>query len=167
MDFSAGIMALLGTIVGGVLSILGSVILEYCRQGNKRKNLAFALRGELIAIRKIIEQRGYKEFLRKGLRALEEGYERDIPILSARYEYFQCYKDNVANLGMLNADTAAAVTQSYTYARAFLEDVSGGLRLNLSNEEKQRFWKELLEILELADEKAKCAIRLIEQDFRC
>ena len=71
----SAIPALVGALVGGVLTISSNLVLEHVRAASKAQQLAHAIAGEALALIRIVETRRYMELI-QGLAALARTGER-------------------------------------------------------------------------------------------
>ena len=119
--------SLISVIVGGVLTFLGGVygpsLLEKSKHKRDSKSLALAFRGELIAIRKIVNHRNYLEFLTEIINHIKTTNEPRIIKINARQNYFNVYEKNVDKLGMLPNPLPELIATFYTQAKSVLEDL--------------------------------------------
>ena len=106
--------------MGGVL---GPHIIESLKHKRDAKNLAFAFRGELIAIRTIVSHRNYLEHLSKIIEHIKTTNEPYIFKVNVRQNYFNVYEKNVDKLGLLPNPLPELISTFYTQAKSVLEDL--------------------------------------------
>jgi hypothetical protein len=118
-------LPLVGVVLGGILSIAGgyvrTLLVENRRARRESRNLAYAFKGELTALRKIVEERKYLEGLKKAVDSRRSGGQPFHLIVNVRREYFNVYAKNVD--GTLNTPLPEWIATFYTQANSVLEDL--------------------------------------------
>ena len=98
-------LPLLGVIVGGVLTLLAGYIspflIERRRNASESKKLAFAFKGELLAIASIGKRRRYVEYIKSLIERMEQNKEPVLLQIQVHREYFNVFNSNVGNIGTL------------------------------------------------------------------
>jgi hypothetical protein len=114
--------ALIGGLIGGVLTIAGNVILEAWKDSRRAECLAHAIAGEASALVEIIETRGYVESVRECAASAHAG---ETPVINIRVtkNYFPVMESNLEHIGMLPGELPLLIPQLLTRAKAALEDI--------------------------------------------
>ncbi len=119
---------LVGVLTGGILTLVGSFvipILQEKRQSKRKaRNLAHAFRGEVLALREIVQRRKYAEILSTAIETMRktgQPYEIRIPV---RRNYFAVFNNNIAKIGMLDGKLPETIATFYVQANAILEDIA-------------------------------------------
>jgi len=118
---SSAIAALLGTLLGGGLTIASNLLLEHVRTASKAQQLSRAIAGEASALIMIVEARGYIAMI-KGLADLARRGERRRLEIMARRDYFPTIEANLDSIGLLPADLPILVPRLLTFSKSALED---------------------------------------------
>jgi hypothetical protein len=120
-------LPLLGVVIGGVLGIAGSLLsqawLESYRTRKARDALALAFEGEIGALLRIIETRGYVAALRHAREQTEKIGVVHPYFFRARRGYFKVFEANVGRIGTLKPPLPLLVSRFYTQANAIIEDM--------------------------------------------
>lgn len=128
------VIAVVGVIIGGVMSFFNTSRLETRKQAAESRRLALAFQGEIRALLRIVNRRGYLE----GFQCVFEEMERTqkkIPInIKVRREYFPVFKNNVSNIGLLECPLPELIAQFYVQANSVLEDIESYHDGTLKNE---------------------------------
>jgi len=118
---------LIGVVLGGVLAVSGGYfsnhILERNRRKSESKNLAFAFKGELKALSAIANKRGYVKHISNMIKRMQDNGKPLFVLINVRREYFNVYKSNVNNIGMLPAPLPELIARYYIQANSILEDL--------------------------------------------
>ena len=126
-SFLTQFQPLIQVIVGGLLTFMGGVlgphIIEKLKHNRDAKNLAFAFRGELIAIRTIVNHRNYLGHLTQIIEHVKATNEPFIFKINVRQNYFNVYEKNVDKLGLLPNPLPELISTFYTQAKSVLEDL--------------------------------------------
>lgn len=117
----AAIAALLGTLLGGALTIASNLLLEHMRATSRARQLARAVAGEASALIRIAEARGYIPAV-KALAELARRGERHRLEIMARRNYFPAIEANLDSIGLLPADLPILVPRLLTFSKSALED---------------------------------------------
>ena len=119
---------LLGVVVGGLLTLLGAIlnsrIQEERLSKREARSLARAFRGEILALREIVQRRKYSEAISTAIETMRrtgQPYDLRIPI---RRGYFAIFNNNVAKLGMLEGMLPETIATFYVQANSILEDIT-------------------------------------------
>ncbi len=127
VSFLTYFQPLIPVIVGGLLTFMGGVlgphIIEKLKHNRDAKNLAFAFRGELIAIRTIVNHRNYLGHLTEIIEHVKATNEPFIFKVNVRQNYFNVYEKNVDKLGLLPSPLPELISTFYTQAKSVLEDL--------------------------------------------
>ncbi|MFZ2162197.1 MAG: hypothetical protein WAW02_08275 [Sideroxyarcus sp.] len=118
-------LPLIGVAVGGLLVIVGGLAsntwLEYIRERKLRRTLALAFKGEVQALLKIIEERGYVEGLRKAKAQIEATGKYQAYQVRAQNRHFSVFEANVGQIGILKPPLAELLFRFYSQAKSILE----------------------------------------------
>lgn len=117
----SAIAALVGTLLGGGLTIASNLLLEHVRTASKAQQLAHAIAGEANAVVMIVEARGYIA-ITKALAELARKGERQRLKIMARRNYFPTIEANLGSIGLLPADLPILVPRLLTFSKSALED---------------------------------------------
>jgi hypothetical protein len=119
---------LLGVLLGGLLALLGAMLnsrIQEERQSRREaRSLARAFRGEILALREIVQRRKYSEVISTAIETMRrtgQPYELRIPV---RRGYFAIFNNNVAKLGMLEGMLPETIATFYVQANSILEDIT-------------------------------------------
>ena len=120
-------LPLIGVLLGAVLSLAGgyvsTLLVENRREKRESRNLALAFKGELVALRKIVEERKYIEALKAAIDFIQKHNQPYHITVKVRHQYFNVYKNNVNKIGTLNSPLPEWIATFYTQANAVLEDL--------------------------------------------
>jgi hypothetical protein len=118
-------LPLIGVAVGGLLVIVGGLAsntwLEYIRERKLRRTLALAFKGEVQALLKIIEERGYVEGLRKAKAQIEATGKFQAYQVRAQNRHFSVFEANVGQIGILGSPLSELIFRFYSQAKSILE----------------------------------------------
>jgi hypothetical protein len=117
------IAALMGAIVGGVLTISGESFREARREARKSEQISHAIAGEISALLQIVEARGYLAAIRS-LRALALSGTAEIFQAPIDQTYFSVIEANLQNIGMLPVELPLLIPKFLTLSKSALEDAS-------------------------------------------
>jgi hypothetical protein len=135
---NTAVIALLGVIVGGLLSFGGQFFLQWRERKHLARQVALGLAGEIAALVRIAEQREYakrlREFVKSGLVVKT--------FIFARRNYFKVFDANADKVGLLGGDLPESVAAFYVQAAAILEDFEtvSDPTITWSLAEQQRFF---------------------------
>lgn len=117
----SAIAALVGTLLGGGLTIASNLLLEHVRNAAKAQQLAHAVAGEASALVMIVEARGYISLIKTLAELARQGERRRLEII-ARRNYFPTIEANLGLIGLLPADLPILVPRLLTFSKSALED---------------------------------------------
>ena len=141
--------ALVGVVVGGVIGISGSVVLQLWEDRRRRRALAGASAAEIGAICAIARRRRYLEHLERLLEAVRESQQPGWMAVKITHDYMTIYHSNANAIGLLPPELACDVAQFYTQVKALMEDVSPDGVVLLSAEGAGELIELLTETLQL------------------
>lgn len=125
MNFQ-GFIPLLATVLGAIIALGGAfwstIVIERRREKRQAKNLASAFYGEITALRSIVEKRNYVDGLKQIISVMKttgNPLQYDVPI---EMRYFNVWKENVSNIGILEDPLPADIAIFYTQCNSVLED---------------------------------------------
>jgi hypothetical protein len=150
-------LPLIGTLLGGLLALLGGFLSPLWHERRRRKsearNLALAFAGEITALREIAERRGYVADIQRLIEYIRSTGQPAFIYVLVRKEYFNVYKENVSHIGLLEPPLPRLIATFYTQANSILEDLET-LHDQSSNQELLpledllRCYEQLLQLLE-------------------
>jgi hypothetical protein len=156
-------LPLIGVVVGGVLALVGgfasNLFIETRRNADESKKLAFAFKGELLALSYIVKKRGYVVSLKLMIETMEKTNQPLIVHIKVSREYFNVFNANVNKIGSLKNPLPELIARFYVQANAVLEDLESLRNGDWSNSSVEALIggkKELVSLMEetfsLADE---------------
>jgi hypothetical protein len=113
--------ALLGAAVGGGLLIVANYLQERARTANRAEQLARAIAGEVTAVLRVVEVRGYLKEVKDRAQATREGRRQPFRI-SAQRNFFSTIEANLDSIGLLPGELPVLVPTLLTIGKAILED---------------------------------------------
>ena len=142
---------IVGVLAGGAVTTGATITIEWCRERREARSLAHAFRGELLALRNIVDSRQYIEGLKTVIANIKQSQTPIAFPIRARREYFNVFKANVDKLGRLKCPLPERIADIYIKANAILEDIESlaadGMNQATANECSQ-FYTELLQLFE-------------------
>jgi hypothetical protein len=117
----SAILALIGTLIGGGLTIATNLYLDNRRTAAKARQLSRAIAGEADAVLRIVEARRYITTIKALAELARKGDHRSLEIV-ARKDYFPTIEANLASIGLLPADLPSLVPRMLTFSKSALED---------------------------------------------
>ena len=166
-------LPLLGVLLGAVLSIAGGYVstlfVENRREKRESRNLAFAFKGELLALKKIVEERKYIEGLRHAIEVVRTTKQSYQIVIHVRREYFNVYAKNVDKIGTLNSPLPEWIATFYTLANSVLEDLEShrdGTFADFEPDALLSSYEELLRIFQGAMTLVERICNEIEKQYR-
>jgi len=124
----ADMTPLIQTMIGGGLSLLGGflspIFIDSFRNKREATNLALAFAGEITAIIRIVETRGYIEDIQMYIAQMEKTHEPIYYTVTIRQDYVRVYEQNVSRIGLLEASLPENIAMFYTQVQAILEDMA-------------------------------------------
>lgn len=126
---------LIQVALGGALTFFGGYfgtkLVEERKNKRDAKSLAYAFRGELLAIRTIVNEREYFAFLERAIEYIKTTNQPWTIRVNIRQKYFNVFEKNVDKLGLLPNPLPEKIATFYTQANSILEDIQtaneGGL----------------------------------------
>jgi hypothetical protein len=118
-------LPLIGVAVCGLLVIIGGLYsntwLEYFRKRKLRRTLALSFKGEVQALLKMIEERGYIEGLRKAKAHIEATGKFQAYQVRAQNKHFSVFEASIGQIGILKPPLADLLCRFYSQTRSILE----------------------------------------------
>ena len=140
--------ALVGTIVGGMLAIVGCLAAKSFEEWRTRQSLRAAFRAEITGIVLLIETQGHPQMFEATLAHLKRGGQpRPLVVGSHEKPADPIYSKNSDKIGLLGRDVVGEVVRFYSLMDRIREDIR-----SLSVGELNRFSR-------------KTRIRLLEDDL--
>lgn len=172
MALSPQEITLASTALGGILGLAGGIggsyYIEKWKNDRFSKNIAWAFYGEISSICELIRHREYVEFFKDLSNELNKGSEVNRKAMKADNEYFNIYKSNANNIGVLAPGLPEKIVSFYTYGTAVLEDIhslSSGYHDDKSNESMSEYFEGIsqmfYDILKRGDE----IVQVIERQY--
>jgi len=120
-------LPLIGVIVGGIIAIVGgfgsNLFIEWRRNVDESKKLAFAFKGEIKALTTIVKKRDYVEQIKLMIKAMEQTNQPLFVHIHVRREYFNVFNSNVGKIGSLKNPLPELIARYYVQANSVLEDL--------------------------------------------
>jgi hypothetical protein len=115
--------ALLGLIVGAVMTFAVQFCLELIRDARKAEQLSHAIAGEITALLGIVEARRYLDLI-QGLRQLARQGNASFLQIHIEQTYFSVIEANLQNIGLLPVELPLLIPRFLTLSKSALEDIS-------------------------------------------
>jgi hypothetical protein len=148
-------LPLIGVVIGGALAVSGGFLSTWClerrRHSLESRTLAYAFRGELLALISIVETRDYAGNIRGVIAEMERSNQPILFRVSVRRENSNVFKGNVNKIGVLKNPLPELVARFYVQANAILEDFEDyrdGSRSHANAAALLFGYKELLALME-------------------
>lgn len=116
------IAPLIGTMVGGGISLLTAHWTLTKQRRDEKRNLAGAFAGEIGAILEIVRRREYVRHLHDAIASIDQSGQVCSFVIKIRQEYFAVYKRNVHQIGLLDSPLPQDIAKFYTFCFSILED---------------------------------------------
>ena len=114
-------------IVGALIAIAAAAAAQFVQHwiqvGHRRCRLAAALAGEVDAIMTIAKHRRLREALKDLRNRIDQEQEPHAFTLHVAQDYFQVYKNNTADIGLLPVHEAGCVARFYIGVFSWVQDV--------------------------------------------
>jgi hypothetical protein len=128
--------ALIGAVIGGVLTIAGAwaqaAYYRRARRNHLKSSLAAEI-GSLVALGRIHDYEGHLRQAAQLAEATPEGEKREVIAILADHNYLSVFEANAAEIGLLDSALAARVIGFYQVTRSWLDTVS---RTNVAHLER-------------------------------
>ena len=147
---------ILGAIFGAALPGVMTIAIDLHQKKLQRASLKASFAGEIQSLVKIVQTLEMKEEIQRSIDLMKKTGKKYPLIYSAKQDYFQVYKANVPNLGLLDATTAKNICIFYTNCFASVEYINQLNskeylnKLNLRSAIKEH--KQLIELLKGTEE---------------
>lgn len=156
---------LIGVLLGGLLTVGTTILLERYRESREARRLAKAFCGEISALKHIVERRQYIAGLGSVLKYIDETGQTYSWSIRVRRRYFGVYESNLDRIGLLEGVLPEQIASFYVRANSILEDLSAiddGLWSDKGAAEQRELYAELKSLFEELMEDAEALIREIK-----
>jgi hypothetical protein len=142
--------ALIGGVIGGVLTIAGNLIHEWWRDRRNSRQLSHAIAGEVGALVRILERRRYLETIKDYAQRARQG---EIAVFDGRISknYFPVIEASLDQIGTLPGELPILIPELLTLAKSALEDLEAIEAGEWSDRDAEGYatgYDELAEVLE-------------------
>ncbi len=121
-DYFPLIGAAIGGFIGAAGGFLSKWLLERSRLRAERKQLAYAFKGEILAILSIAQMRHYVAGFEKLIVVMKQTGKPIVFPVSITREYFNVFNANVSKIGFLKSPLPEEIARFYTQANSILDD---------------------------------------------
>ena len=117
--------ALIGAIVGGLVTIFGSFKLDTHQRNKRRDNLRVAIAAEVASLGELARRQRYSHHLREFADYIERLPEGAYPrfFVPAEHSYFTVFEGNSSAIGDLPSTEAVEIIAFYQQAKSILDTV--------------------------------------------
>jgi hypothetical protein len=114
-------------VVGGLLATMGGILTQYVVEINRprreSRNLALAVKGEITAVLKHINERNYQGRFLQIIEQIETTRQPFLMPMRIRFRYDRVYDENVERIGLLREPLPELIPLFYTRLISVMEDM--------------------------------------------